>query len=72
MPVDRDLSSRIPSRCAHSTASVTLPGDEYGEGIARARTSPGPSASAASVATSAESTPPDSPTTTSPKPFLRT
>ena len=66
------VSSRIPRRSATSIASVTDPGLEYGDGIARARTASGPRASAASVATSAESIPPESPSVTSRKPFLRT
>ncbi len=39
--------------------------------MARARTASGPSASAARVAVSDESIPPESPTTTSVKPFFR-
>ena len=66
------VSSRIPRRSVTSIASVTEAGLEYGEGIARARTASGPRASAASVATSAESIPPESPSVTSRKPFFRT
>ena len=66
------MSIRAPSRRAHSSASSVLSGDEYTDGIASRRTAPGPRASAASVATSAESIPPDMPTTTSRNPFLRT
>ena len=42
------------------------------EGIETQWTRSGPSASAARAATSAESIPPERPSTTSPKPFLRT
>ncbi len=62
----------IPSRRATSVASSRLSGEEYLEGIARARTAAGPRASAATTATSAESIPPESPSTTSPNPFLPT
>ena len=66
------MSIRVPSRAAQSRASSTLAGDEYGDGIASRRTASGPSASVASVATSAESIPPDIPMTTSRNPFFRT
>ncbi len=66
------VSIRMPSRFAQSTASSTLSGEECMEGIASARTASAPSASTASVATSAESMPPDIPMTTSVKPFLCT
>ena len=63
-------SRRMPAGVGDSPASSMLPGDEYGDGIASARTGSGPSASAASVATSAESMPPESPSTTSRNPFF--
>ena len=71
-PVTGITSTRIPRRRATSVASSKLSGEEYREGIATVRTPAGPSASAATEATSAESIPPDRPMTTSPKPFLRT
>ena len=61
----------MPRREATVLASSRLSGDEYREGIATARTAAGPSASAASTATKAESIPPESPSTTSSNPFLR-
>jgi hypothetical protein len=49
-----------------------VPSLEYGEGIETQVTRSGPSASAATMATSAESIPPDSASTTWAKPFLST
>ena len=68
----RTSSSLTPTRRATSAASSRLSGEENGEGMAMVRTAPGPRASAASAAVRAESMPPDSPTTTSLKSFLRT
>ena len=66
------VSMRMPSASAHASASSRLSGEENGDGIATARTASAPSASTARVAVNAESIPPDSPSTTSPNPFLRT
>jgi hypothetical protein len=51
--------------------SSTEPDDENSDGIVTPSTAPGPSASAAIAAVSAESIPPDSPTTIFVNPFLR-
>ena len=48
-----------------------MPADEYRDGIATPSTLPGPSARAAMHATSAESMPPESPSTACVKPQLR-
>ena len=63
---DAETLRRSPRRPRRSR------GEEYGDGIASTRTASGPSASTASVATSAESIPPDMPITTSRNPFFRT
>ena len=52
------ISNPIPSFSASSRASLTLPSDEYGPGIATPVTLPAPIASAAITAVSAESIPP--------------
>ena len=55
------------------TSTLRVPSDEYRDGIDTQRTRSGPSASAARAAVTAESIPPDTPTTTpSRKPFLST
>ena len=66
------VRSSMPAASHSASASVFDPSDEYRLGIDTAWTRSGPSASAASTATSDESTPPDSPNTTSVKPFLVT
>ena len=66
------VSRRTFSRSAQSIASSMLSGLEIADGIASARTASGPSASAAIVAVSAESIPPERPSTASVNPFLRT
>jgi hypothetical protein len=65
-------SSRIPSPVATCLASSRLSDEETWDGIASARTAPAPSASTARTATNVESIPPDRPSTTCSKPFLRT
>ena len=62
----------MPSRSETSRASFRVSEALKRVGIEIASTCSGPSASAASAATSAESMPPDMPITTRPKPFLRT
>jgi hypothetical protein len=57
---------------AIARASPWVSSLECGDGITTQVSCSGPTASAASSATSAESIPPDSPTTTRAKPFLRT
>ena len=59
-------------RLARSSASPTECPEEYLLGISTTCTCSGPSASAAMVATSAESIPPDRPRITERKPFFRT
>ena len=66
------VSSRQPSRRAVSAASSTLSFEVNGEGIITACTRSGPSASVASAAASALSTPPESPISTPGKMFLFT
>ena len=61
-----------PCRFARSSASVRECALDHSLGRLTTWTASGPSASQASVATSAESMPPDSPSTTDVKPFLRT
>ena len=61
-----------PCRLASSSASPTECSEEYRLGMSTTWTASGPSASAAIVATSAESIPPDRPRMTERKPFLRT
>ncbi len=61
-----------PRDSATRRASPRVASDENCDGIDTQWTRSGPSASAASAAVSAESMPPDSPTTTSRKPFLST
>ncbi len=61
-----------PVRLASSAASSTDPADEWIDGIATVCTCSAPRASTAIAATSAESMPPDRPSTTEVNPFLRT
>ena len=61
-----------PRFAASSRASLCVPSEEYREGITTAVTASAPSASAATSSTSVESIPPESPSTTCSKPFLRT
>ena len=65
------VSVRMPRRSASASASSTLPWLENGDGISTPSTCSRPSASAATTAVSAESMPPDSPSSTSRKPHLR-
>ena len=65
-------SKRHPRFSARALESVSEPSDEYRDGMVMPCTRSGPSASTAMEATSAESIPPDSPTTTSENPFLWT
>ena len=62
----------MPRFCASARASATEPSDEYRLGMVTPHTASGPRASAAMAAVSAESMPPDRPSTTCEKPFLRT
>ncbi len=66
------VSVRMPRLPASSSASVTLPSLENRDGMSTPVTCSGPSASAAIVATSDESMPPEIATNTSCNPFLRT
>ena len=59
-------------RSARSAASDLECSDEYSLGMETQTTRSGPSASTATAATTAESMPPDSATTTAPKPFFST
>ncbi len=61
-----------PWRLTRSSASLTECPEEYWLGISTTCTRSAPIASAAIVAVSAESMPPDSARITEPKPFLRT
>ena len=61
----------MPRFAATSRASSMLPWLEYGDGISTPSTRSGPSAAAAIAAVSAESMPPDSPSSTRVKPHLR-
>ena len=61
-----------PRFAASASASVTLPSLEKRDGMSTPTTCSGPSASTAIAATSDESIPPESPMSTSVKPFLRT
>jgi hypothetical protein len=60
----------MPSRPASSLASRRLPSEEYGPGIATPVTPRAPSASTASVAVTAESIPPERPSTALENPHL--
>ena len=60
-----------PRFFTNSSESVMLPSDENGDGIITHNTFSGPIASTASAATSDESIPPDNPSRTFSKPFLR-
>ena len=62
----------IPRFVTSDEASSIEPVEEKRDGINTPCTRAGPRASAAIVATSEESTPPDKPTSTSVKPFLQT
>ena len=62
----------MPRFRASASESSMLPQLEYGDGISTPRTRAGPMASAATAAVSAESTPPESPSTALVKPHLRT
>ena len=62
----------MPSPSASRCASPRVPSDEKRDGIETPCTRSGPSASTASATVSAESIPPESPTTMSEKPFLST
>ena len=64
------VSNRTPRFLASATESLTLPADEYAEGMVTPTTFSGPRALAASAQTTAESMPPDSPTATLSKPHL--
>ena len=66
------VSACRPCRFTRSSASVTECSEEYRLGISTTCTRDGPMASAAIVAVSAESIPPDSARITERKPFLRT
>ncbi len=59
-----------PCRSTRSRASPTEWSEEWREGMSTTCTRSGPTASAAIVAVSAESMPPDRPRMTDPKPFL--
>ncbi len=62
----------MPRLDAIARASARVPSDEYGEGMDTHTTRSAPRASTATMATSAESIPPDSAITTRSKPFLCT
>jgi hypothetical protein len=64
------VSSAIPSRAATSAASSSDVAEVKRDGSITPRTASGPSASAAIAATSAESTPPDRPSSTRRMPDL--
>ena len=66
------VRSSIPAAAHSASASVRERSEEKRLGIETAWTRSAPRASAAITATSDESTPPDSPKTTSVKPFLVT
>ena len=66
------VSVRIPSCSASASASAMLPALENRDGMSTPTTWSAPSASAAIAATSDESMPPESPISTSAKPFLVT
>ena len=62
----------MPRLSANSWESPTLPSDEYRDGMVTPTTLSAPNASTATVAVSAESMPPDSPTSVLRNPDLRT
>jgi hypothetical protein len=62
----------IPSDAASRCASPRVPSDEYRDGMDTPCTRSAPIASTHNAAVSAESIPPESPMTTSPKPFFVT
>ena len=62
----------MPRFRATRRASARVPADEKGDGIETPTTPSRPSASTAMAAVSAESIPPDNPTTTRRNPFFRT
>jgi hypothetical protein len=64
--------NRRPVLAASSAASERECCDEYADGIDTPCTAPAPRASTAIAAHTAESIPPESPSTTEAKPFLRT
>ena len=66
------ISNWIPSFSAMCRASVTLPSDEKGPGMATPIMFSAPIASTPIKAVTEESIPPLSPTITFPKPHLRT
>ena len=70
--IDSIGSSRkcAPSASASLRASCRVPSELNREGMETQWTRPGPSASQASAAVNAESMPPETLTTTSPKPFF--
>jgi hypothetical protein len=61
---------RIRKFSARAAASVTLPAEEYIEGIETPTTFSGPSAATARAQVTAESIPPESPTRAPRKPHL--
>ena len=65
------VSVSMPRFAASASESSMLPWLENGDGISTPSTCAGPSASAAMAAVSAESIPPDRPSTTREKPHLR-
>ena len=64
--------SSVPRLRAIWRASSWVSSLEWGEGMTTSVTRSGPSASTASIATSAESIPPEIPRPTWPKPFFST
>ena len=58
------VNSSMPRLRASRAASRRVAADEYGDGMVTPVTLAGPSASQATAATSAESMPPESPSTT--------
>ena len=62
----------MPRLAAIARASAWVASLEWGDGITTQVTAAGPSASEAISATSAESMPPESPSSTRVNPFLRT
>ena len=67
-----DVVARRPGACATASASSRLSCEVKRDGIITQRTRLGPSASTATAAESAESMPPESPSTTPGKRFLFT
>ena len=70
--LDRQLEKPVPRFPAMARASARVPSLEYGDGMDTQVTFSGPTASAAIIATRAESIPPESASTTCSNPFFST